>query len=161
MAIAQEVRLKEAYRIRKAYHNIPERERWIGFVKWLDHEVSDCEKEAGATGVAHVLKERTEDDPRIEGLKGNFDRWTTGRDTMSDKTVEKYVEGLSRIGAGERINAPDLPPEDCRWMSFSRGGNGWCACGSFGSEKDMRPYAAWEQHVTGNPKNPEECGEVR
>jgi hypothetical protein len=50
--------------------------------------------------------------------------------------------------------AKDLPPEDCQWMSYARGGNGWCACGRLGSEKSMVPYAAFERHMQGNQNNP-------
>jgi len=49
---------------------------------------------------------------------------------------------------------PTAPPEDCQWMSYARGGMGWCACGKLGSEKEMVPYVAWEQHMQGNPQNP-------
>jgi ribosomal protein L37AE/L43A len=76
-----------------------------------------------------------------------------------DRLSEGYVcAALHRVPiAGckdcERDNPLAAPPaqgaptpEPCQWMSYARGGMGWCACGNFGSEKDLRPYAAWELH---------------
>ena len=56
----------------------------------------------------------------------------------------------------EAQGKPDAPKEDvmparCTWMSFARGGQGYCSCGNLGSQSQMVPYAAWEQHAAQVP----------
>lgn len=50
--------------------------------------------------------------------------------------------------------SPDVPQPDCEWMSFARGGQGYCLCGKLGSQSDAVPYAVFEAHRQGNLKNP-------
>lgn len=71
--------------------------------------------------------------------------------------------GAKEIARGQLEQSPtDVHIEPCEWLSYARGGMGWCACGNFGSEKDLRPYAAWEQHnqpPRGQPEPKEQsCG---
>jgi hypothetical protein len=61
------------------------------------------------------------------------------------------ADELERCEALAATPAPSTPPSDtpiepCGWLSYTRGGLGWCACGRCGSEKNMVPYAAWEAH---------------
>ena len=66
------------------------------------------------------------------------------------------------LGQSGNMEGPKFPieitdepqPEDCEWMSFARGGQGYCRCGHLGSQQNMVPYAAYEAHLQGNPNNP-------
>jgi hypothetical protein len=60
----------------------------------------------------------------------------------------------SRISA-LRAKPGNVAPSDCEWISFSRGGQGYCACGKLGSQSNTVPYAAYEAHLAGNPENPQ------
>lgn len=69
----------------------------------------------------------------------------------------KYFH-VKQIAMNSQIRAAaGAPPENkdgflpCTWMSYARGGNGWCSCGQFGSEKEMIAFGAWEKHASDHP----------
>lgn len=65
-----------------------------------------------------------------------------------------HGEEIRRARGKTVAPTPEPPPFDCEWMSFARGGQGYCLCGKLGSQSSTVPYAAYEAHVVGNPANP-------
>jgi hypothetical protein len=89
----------------------------------------------------------------------------------ADPAKNPFTKGLSRkfaafVAQREASVAPpvtlapavtpsDVPPGDCYFISYARGGGGYCNCGRLGTASNMVPYAAYEQHMLGATNNPE------
>ena len=69
--------------------------------------------------------------------------------TQAEEMIRYLVDGMPTDSQAEQP-----APADCEWMSFSRGGLGYCRCGHLVSQQNMVPYAAYETHLQGNPHNP-------
>jgi len=52
----KEAKLYQAYKMRAAFHRIPSQARELKYTKWLDEEVTLCEKEAGFKGTSNALR---------------------------------------------------------------------------------------------------------